>query len=98
MDELSKLTQPQKDELIVHRKSNGNYKGTWTGKSACGNRNGADESKATVAVMIKENDDEKEKAISDCEAFKAALLSNVKGILMSEIVAMGGRGGGAKRL
>ena len=98
MDEFSKLTQPQKDELTVHRKSNGNYKGAWTGKSGGSNRNGADVSKATVAAMINENDAGKEKATSDREAFKAALLSDVKGILTSEIAAMGGRDGVAKRL
>ena len=29
---INKLTQEQKGELFGYRKSNGNYKGTWTGK------------------------------------------------------------------
>ena len=60
--EFSKLTKEQKKELTSHRKSSGDYRGTWTGKGT-GKTNapekGTGMSKADVSALIREHDEKK---------------------------------------
>ena len=81
--EFNKLTREQKDELRDHRKANGNYKGTWTGKERTGGANKYF-GRAQVAAMIKANESEKEKA-DEMETMKASLLDEFKSIISSQM-------------
>ena len=83
--EFQKLTREQKDELRDHRKANGNYKGTWTGRERTG---GANKSfgRAQVAAMIKEIEVEKEKETTERESLKATLVDELKSIISSQMV------------
>ena len=71
------MSIPQKDELRAHRSANGDYVGSWTGKSGgtrtpvthdSGNKNrgkGAYVTKAQIASMLVEHDAKKEKKAND---------------------------------
>ena len=100
--EFNKLTQEQKDELISHRKANGNYKGAWSGKPPKGGKDKKVHwapTKAKVAAMIKDCADKREKEAEEQNAMRAELVSDLKGIISSEIAtALAGNAGGAKLL
>ena len=82
--EFQKLTREQKDELREHRKSNGNYKGTWTGKERTGGGGGGKPfGHAQVAAMIKANETEKDKETTERESMKASLVEEFKSIISS---------------
>ena len=81
--EFGKLSREQKDELRDHRKANGNYKGTWTGKERTGGA-GKPFGRAQVAAMIKANETEKDKA-HEREAMKESLMDEFKSIISSQI-------------
>ena len=82
--EFHKLTQEQKDELREHRKANGNYTGTWTGKERTGGGGGGKTfGRAQVAAMIKANEDDKDKAATERDSMKASLVDEFKSIISS---------------
>ena len=87
--EFSKLTQEQKDELIAHRKSNGHYKGAWTGKSKGGQSDvgSTTVNKATIAAMIREHADKKQKEDEEQDAMRAAFVDELKGVIRSEVAS-----------
>ena len=83
--EFNKLTNEQKDELRAHRKANGNYKGTWSGKSRTSNTGGA-LSRAQVAAMIKSHDEDKVKESTEKDEMRASLVEEFKSIISSQMV------------
>ena len=82
--EFNNLTDDQNDELRAHRKANGNYKGTWTGKERTntGNNFGC----AQVAAMIKSNEVDKVKESTERDAIKASLMEEFRSIISSQMV------------
>ena len=93
--EFGKLTKEQKDELRAHRKANGNYKGSWTGKERTSNTGGT-MSRAQVAAMIKSHDEDKEKESNEKNAFKAEIVEEFKSIISSFTPEKRLRAAGAK--
>lgn len=83
--EFNKLTNEQKDELRAHRKANGNYKGTWSGKERTSNNGGA-LSRAQVAAMIKSHDEDKEKESTEKDEMRASIVEEFKSIISSQMV------------
>ena len=83
--EFNKLTNEQKEELRAHRKANGNYKGTWSGKERTNNSGGA-LSRAQVAAMIKSHEEDKVKESADREAFRATIVDEFKSIISSQAI------------
>ena len=84
--EFSKLTNEQKDELRAHRKANGNYKGTWSGKEKTANA-GKTFGRAQVAAMLKAHDEER----TEKETMKASLMEEFQSIISSQIAEQSGK-------
>ena len=84
--EFSKLTNEQKDELRAHRKANGNYKGTWSGKERTANTSNTF-GRAQVAAMLKAHDEEK----TEKETLKASLIEELQSIISSQFVEHSGK-------
>ena len=71
--------------MIDHRKANGKYRDSWTGKKGNGNsqRNGI--SKADVASMLKSHDEDKVKAEDEKSALKNELMAMLADITAKQI-------------
>ena len=72
--EFKLLSEAQKNELKAYRNANGNYKGAWSGKYGGnqepvnnGGKKGRYLNRAQVAVLLREHDSEKEKAVIETE-------------------------------
>ena len=81
--EFIALSKEQREELISHRKSNGGYRDTWTGKikPKGGSGKGKGSFKSRVSALIKANEEEKKTE----DAKKTALIDEVKGIIAQHI-------------
>ena len=77
------MSKEQREGLISHRKSNGGYCDTWTGKikPKGGSGKGKGSFKSRVSALIKANEEEKEME----DAKKTAWIDEVKGIIAQHI-------------
>ena len=87
--EYNKLSQEQKDELKAHRLANGGYKNSWTKKSKGGGKgkSGSKLTKADVSAMIKENEQNRNKAAEEHDAMKQALADEMKEMVATQVAA-----------
>ena len=85
--EFIALSKEQREELISHRKANGGYRDTWSGKikTKGGNGKGKGSFDSRVAAVIKAKEIEKEKEQEKQEATRTAFVDEVKGILTDHL-------------
>ena len=81
------MTKEQQSEVIEHRKKSSDYD---KNKSTAVN-------KSTIAAMIADAVNKREEEQAKSDAFKQDLVSDLKGMIDSQIAAVIANGGGAKK-
>ena len=96
LKEWKQLTKEQQLEVQEHRRKTGDY--------PTSNKDGKDKksisktmTKAQVAAMIAEAASEKEKEQADRDAFRQGLISDLKGMVDSQVAALASAGGGSRK-
>ena len=97
LKEWKKLSKEQQDEVREHRKKNRNYPNADKGDK--GNKGGKKGgiTEARVATMIAEAVAEREKELEETNAFKKAIISDLKGMIDSQVATILGSTGGPKK-